>query len=84
VRIFVLTQTISDPPTQGHPEPAPHLVNEQPQVGGKRSGLLSAFPRTEPKQTFLRGAWATDRNGVAQFTCASLTSPRLPFGFTCS
>ncbi|KAK7052159.1 Intradiol ring-cleavage dioxygenase [Favolaschia claudopus] len=52
----------------GHPIPAPHLVDEQPQVGGKRSGLLSAFPRTEPRETFLRGAWATDRNGVAQFT----------------
>ncbi|KAF8201300.1 Intradiol ring-cleavage dioxygenase [Mycena galopus ATCC 62051] len=52
----------------GHPEPAPHLANEQPQVGGKRSGLLSAFPRTQPSETFLRGAWATDRNGVAQFT----------------
>ncbi|KAJ7182786.1 Intradiol ring-cleavage dioxygenase [Mycena crocata] len=52
----------------GHPDPAPHLVNEQPQVGGKRSGLLSAFPRTKDQETFLRGAWATDRNGVAQFT----------------
>ncbi|KAJ7489210.1 Intradiol ring-cleavage dioxygenase [Mycena latifolia] len=52
----------------GHPDPAPHLVTEQPQVGGKRSGLLSAFPRTNDVETFLRGAWATDRNGVAQFT----------------
>ncbi|KAJ7097674.1 Intradiol ring-cleavage dioxygenase [Mycena epipterygia] len=52
----------------GHPDPAPHLVTEQPQVGGKRSGLLSAFPRTNDHETFLRGAWATDRNGVAQFT----------------
>ncbi|KAJ7220621.1 Intradiol ring-cleavage dioxygenase [Mycena pura] len=52
----------------GHPDPAPHLVNEQPQVGGKRSGLLTAFPRTNSHETFLRGAWPTDRNGVAQFT----------------
>ncbi|CAK5262047.1 unnamed protein product [Mycena citricolor] len=52
----------------GHPDPAPHLVDEQPQIGGSRSGLLSAFPRTQPKETWLRGAWATDRNGVAQFT----------------
>ncbi|KAJ7267285.1 Intradiol ring-cleavage dioxygenase [Mycena rebaudengoi] len=52
----------------GHPAPAPHLVNEQPQTGGKRKGLLSAFPRTQHHETFLRGAWPTDRNGVAQFT----------------
>ncbi|KAJ6450705.1 Intradiol ring-cleavage dioxygenase [Mycena vitilis] len=52
----------------GHPEPAAHLADEQPQVGGKRSGLLSAFPRTQHTETFLRGAWPTDRNGVAQFT----------------
>ncbi|KAG6849136.1 hypothetical protein H0H93_010999 [Arthromyces matolae] len=52
----------------GHPDPAPHLFNEEPQVGGKRSGLLSAFPRTNFEQTFLRGAWPTDQNGVAQFT----------------
>ncbi|TFK70257.1 aromatic compound dioxygenase [Pluteus cervinus] len=52
----------------GHPVPAPKLVNEQPQVGGKRAGLLSAFPRTDFEETFLRGAWPTDANGVAQFT----------------
>ncbi|KAG6826883.1 hypothetical protein H0H92_014063 [Tricholoma furcatifolium] len=52
----------------GHPDPAPQLINEQPQVGGKRAGLLSAFPRTNNHQTFLRGAWPTDQNGVAQFT----------------
>jgi len=54
----------------GHPFPHPHLVNEKPQVGGKRAGLLSAFPRTLHEETFLRGAWPTDRNGVAQFTSA--------------
>ncbi|KAJ6598255.1 Intradiol ring-cleavage dioxygenase [Mycena vulgaris] len=52
----------------GHPDPAPHLVTEHPQVGGKRSGLLSAFPRTNDHETFRRDAWTTDRNGVAQFT----------------
>lgn len=52
----------------GHPRPFPHLANEQPQVGGKRSGLLSAYPRTEFQETWLRGAWPTDKNGVAQFT----------------
>ncbi|KAF8656667.1 hypothetical protein AX16_002470 [Volvariella volvacea WC 439] len=52
----------------GHPVPHPHLVNEKPQVGGKRSGLLSAYPRTIHEETFLRGAWPTDANGVAQFT----------------
>lgn len=43
-------------------------MNEKPQVGGSRSGLLSAFPRTNDWETFLRGAWPSDRNGVAQFT----------------
>ncbi|KAJ4474306.1 Intradiol ring-cleavage dioxygenase [Lentinula aciculospora] len=52
----------------GHPEPAPHLANEQPQVGGKRSGLLSAFPRTNFHEQWLRGAWQTDSHGVARFT----------------
>ncbi|KAJ3915122.1 Intradiol ring-cleavage dioxygenase [Lentinula edodes] len=52
----------------GHPDPAPHLVNEQPQVGGKRSGSLSAFPRTNFHEQWLRGAWQTDSHGVARFT----------------
>lgn len=52
----------------GHPVPEPHLVSEKPQVGGKRSGLLTKFPRTLEEETFLRGAWPTDANGVAQFT----------------
>lgn len=55
-------------PLSGHPVPAPHLVNEKPQVGGKRHGMLSAFPRTIEEETFLRGAWPTDANGVSQFT----------------
>ncbi|KAL0568977.1 hypothetical protein V5O48_012995 [Marasmius crinis-equi] len=52
----------------GHPDPKPELNDEKPQVGGKRSGLLTAFPRTKQEETWLRGAWPTDRNGVAQFT----------------
>ncbi|KAJ7579691.1 Intradiol ring-cleavage dioxygenase [Mycena floridula] len=52
----------------GHPVPAPHLINEKPQVGGQRNGLLTAFPRTNDHETFLRGAWPTDRNGVSHFT----------------
>ncbi|KIY52130.1 aromatic compound dioxygenase [Fistulina hepatica ATCC 64428] len=52
----------------GHPVPAPEHVNEEPQVGGARAGLLSQYPRTKPEQRFLRGAWATDSTGVARFT----------------
>ncbi|PPR04197.1 hypothetical protein CVT24_010745 [Panaeolus cyanescens] len=52
----------------GHPVPHPHLVNEKPATEGRRRGLLSAFPRTVHEETWLRGAWPTDRNGVAQFT----------------
>ncbi|EEB91874.1 hypothetical protein MPER_09700, partial [Moniliophthora perniciosa FA553] len=52
----------------GHPDPLPELINEKPQVGGKRNGLLSAFPRTKFEEAWLRGAWPTDENGVAQFT----------------
>jgi hypothetical protein len=53
---------------EGHPVPRPEFVNEKPQVGGRRSGLLAPFPRTVDEETFLRGAWPTDRNGVVQFT----------------
>ncbi len=56
----------------GHPLPHPHLVDEKPQVGGKRSGLLSAYPRTKHEETWLRGAWPTNANGVVQFTSQSL------------
>jgi len=52
----------------GHPDPAPHLVDEKPQVGGKRAGLLTAFPRTNFHEQWLRGAWETDSHGVARFT----------------
>ncbi|KAF7760212.1 hypothetical protein Agabi119p4_10888 [Agaricus bisporus var. burnettii] len=52
----------------GHPVPRPEELTVKPQVGGKRSGLLPPFPRTINHETFLRGAWPTDGNGVAQFT----------------
>ncbi|KAJ3507810.1 hypothetical protein NLJ89_g6092 [Agrocybe chaxingu] len=52
----------------GHPVPAPHLKDEKPASEGPRRGLLSAFPRTQPQETWLRGAWPTDKNGVVQFT----------------
>lgn len=54
----------------GHPDPAPHLKDEQPQTTGHRKGLLSAFPRTkyDDEETWLRAAQPTDANGVAEFT----------------
>jgi protocatechuate 3,4-dioxygenase beta subunit len=52
----------------GHPVPHPHLKDEQPASEGRRRGLLSAYPRTVHEETWLRGAWPTDKNGVAQFT----------------
>lgn len=52
----------------GHPDPYPHLKDEQPVETGPRKGLLTAFPRTLSQDTWLRGAWPTDKNGVAQFT----------------
>ena len=52
----------------GHPTPYPGLENEKPQVGGKLGGLLTTYPRSNYEETFLRGAWVTDANGVAKFT----------------
>ena len=52
----------------GHPWPKPEHVDAKPQVGGKRNGLLPPFPLTVQEETWLRGAWPTDENGVAQFT----------------
>ncbi|KAH9476000.1 hypothetical protein JR316_0011567 [Psilocybe cubensis] len=52
----------------GHPVPHPHLADEQPATEGRRRGLLTAFPRTIQEETWLRGAWPTDKNGVVQFT----------------
>jgi hypothetical protein len=66
--LFLQSLTLSHVLNSGHGYPAPELVNEQPQRGGARAGLLSAFPRTNDWETFLRAAWPTDKNGVAQFT----------------
>ncbi|PWN89713.1 aromatic compound dioxygenase [Acaromyces ingoldii] len=52
----------------GHPDPRPDLVNEEPASSGPRKGLLSAYPRTNDEETWLRGALPTDANGVAEFT----------------
>ncbi|PPQ96760.1 hypothetical protein CVT26_010215 [Gymnopilus dilepis] len=52
----------------GHPFPHAHLINEEPAKEGRRRGLLSAYPRTVHEETWLRGAWPTDKNGVVQFT----------------
>lgn len=55
----------------GHPDPSPELVWEGPAPTGLRKGLLTKFPRTEGEEgdeTWLRGAWPTSKNGVAQFT----------------
>ncbi|KAF8329153.1 Intradiol ring-cleavage dioxygenase [Cantharellus anzutake] len=52
----------------GHPEPAPELANEEPVKEGRRKGLLSPFPKTKWGETFCRGAYPTDKNGVTQFT----------------
>jgi len=52
----------------GHPVPYEHLKDENPAQSGHRKGLLTAYPRTLPRETWLRGAWPTDKNGVAQFT----------------
>jgi len=52
----------------GHPLPRPELVDEHPATEGKRRGLLTAYPRTVDEETWLRGAWATDARGVAQFS----------------
>ncbi|KAL1687464.1 Intradiol ring-cleavage dioxygenase [Schizophyllum commune] len=52
----------------GHPNPYPGLEDEKPQVGGRFGGLLTTYPRSNYEETFLRGAWVTDANGVAKFT----------------
>ena len=45
----------------GHPDFAPSSVGEKPHG-------FTPIPRIMPSETFLRGAWPTDKNGVAQFT----------------
>ncbi|GAA6040990.1 hypothetical protein JCM8097_000527 [Rhodosporidiobolus ruineniae] len=52
----------------GHPDQAPELKWEGPAHEGPRKGLLSKYPRTNDHETFLRGAWPTNKNGLAQFT----------------
>ncbi|KAK4057717.1 hypothetical protein OIO90_001365 [Microbotryomycetes sp. JL221] len=52
----------------GHPDPKPELFWEGPAAYGPRKGLLSAFPRTIDHETWLRAAWPTNKNGVAQFS----------------
>ncbi|GAA5899267.1 intradiol ring-cleavage dioxygenase [Sporobolomyces salmoneus] len=52
----------------GHPEQEAHLKWEGPAHEGPRKGLLSKYPRTNDHETFLRGAWPTNKNGLSQFT----------------
>jgi len=52
----------------GHPVPHPHLVDAKPATEGARRGLLPPYPRTNQHEDWLRGAWPTNKNGVAQFT----------------
>lgn len=51
----------------GHPNRAIGFEQEKPQVGGTRAGLLHTFPRTRFEEQWLRGAWPTDKHGVARF-----------------
>jgi len=52
----------------GHPAAHPKFADVKPDTEGPRKGLLPFFPRTHLKENWLRGAWPTDKNGVAQFT----------------
>ena len=64
----------------GHPAPHPKHVDVKPDTEGPRKGLLPPYPRTVHKENWLRGAWPTDKNGVAQFTSKFLiveSPPRL-------
>ncbi|KAH6909972.1 hypothetical protein BKA70DRAFT_1102325, partial [Coprinopsis sp. MPI-PUGE-AT-0042] len=49
-----------------HHVPCFRLVNEKPQIGGKRTGMLSAFPRAIDEETWPRSAWPTGKRGVVQ------------------
>lgn len=53
----------------GHADPDPDLKWEGPAPYGVRKGLLTKFPRWEHlwDETFLKGAWPTNKNGVSQF-----------------
>jgi protocatechuate 3,4-dioxygenase beta subunit len=52
----------------GHADPDPSLIWEGPAPTGVRKGLLTKFPRWNREETWLRGAWPTNKNGVAQYT----------------
>jgi len=52
----------------GHPVPDPQFADVPPDAEGPRRGLLPPFPRTAKQENWLRGAWPTDKNGVAQFS----------------
>lgn len=52
----------------GHADPDPALFWEGPAPSGKRKGLLTKFPRWNDHETWLKAAWPTNKNGVAQFT----------------
>lgn len=52
----------------GHPVPHPHFINVGPDTEGPRKNLMPPYPRTVHHENWLRGAWPTDKNGVAQFT----------------
>lgn len=41
---------------------------EGPAPYGVRKGLLTKFPRWNSHETWLRGAWPTNKNGVSQFS----------------
>jgi protocatechuate 3,4-dioxygenase beta subunit len=63
----------------GHAEPDPSLIWEGPAPSGVRKGLLTKFPRENEEETWLRGAWATNANGVAQFTSKFRRFSQFPF-----
>mgnify|MGYP001577348290 FL=1 len=64
--IRVLTSTTGH--YAGHADPDPALFWEGPAPSGIRKGLLTKFPRWNTEETWLRGAWPTNKNGVAQYT----------------
>jgi len=47
--------------------PDPRLAHVKPDIEGIRKGLMPPYPRTI-QENWLRGAWPTNKNGVAQFS----------------
>ena len=43
-------------------------MHEEPPTSGVRKGLLTAYPRWNRVETWLRAAWPTNKNGLSQFT----------------